>query len=378
MRQRWDIFCRVIDNFGDIGVCWRLAKQLAHERGLQVRLYVDDLNVAKQLIPKLDVAQQIQLVEHVSIQHWQTEMVFGNAVDVVIAAFACELPQAYLANKQSSTVWVNLEYLSAEPWVETSHLLPSPNAQFALIKELGLIKHFYFPGFTQNTGGLLREHGLIARRQVFQQSESAQREFWQQLGVIADDSLKISLFCYAYAPLQALFYALAGGIENTTLLVPFNKHIQKLASFFGKKSLNIGDKVSVGQLTLQVLPFLSQDDYDMLLWACDINFVRGEDSWVRAIWAGKPFVWQPYWQSENTHITKLNAFLQVFYADCDNATKQVIVEAYSAWVAGDITYQIWQHYLDNLPAIKTVTKHQSDQLAAQVDLAAKLVIFCNA
>jgi hypothetical protein len=25
MQLHWDIFCRVIDNFGDIGVCWRLA-----------------------------------------------------------------------------------------------------------------------------------------------------------------------------------------------------------------------------------------------------------------------------------------------------------------------------------------------------------------
>ncbi|MBY0444112.1 MAG: elongation factor P maturation arginine rhamnosyltransferase EarP, partial [Burkholderiales bacterium] len=38
---RWDIFCRVIDNYGDIGVCWRLARQLSFEHGFAVRLMVD-------------------------------------------------------------------------------------------------------------------------------------------------------------------------------------------------------------------------------------------------------------------------------------------------------------------------------------------------
>ncbi|MEO7887531.1 MAG: elongation factor P maturation arginine rhamnosyltransferase EarP, partial [Polaromonas sp.] len=38
---QWDIFCKVIDNFGDIGVCWRLAADLA-SRGHKVRLWVDD------------------------------------------------------------------------------------------------------------------------------------------------------------------------------------------------------------------------------------------------------------------------------------------------------------------------------------------------
>ena len=27
--MHWDMFCRVIDNYGDIGVCWRLAADLA-------------------------------------------------------------------------------------------------------------------------------------------------------------------------------------------------------------------------------------------------------------------------------------------------------------------------------------------------------------
>jgi uncharacterized repeat protein (TIGR03837 family) len=58
--------------------------------------------------------------------------------------------------------------------------------------------------------------------------------------------------------------------------------------------------------TMQPLP---QREFDHLLWACDLNFVRGEDSLVRALWAGQPFVWQIYPQHDNAHHAKLDAFL---------------------------------------------------------------------
>ena len=72
-----------------------------------------------------------------------------------------------------------------------------------------------------------------------------------------------------------------------------------------------------GALTVRVLPFVPQDDYDRLLWACDVNFVRGEDSFVRAQWAGQPFLWHIYLQDENLHHVKLRAFLQRYAADAD-------------------------------------------------------------
>jgi uncharacterized repeat protein (TIGR03837 family) len=124
------------------------------------------------------------------------------------------------------------------------------------------------------------------------------------------------------------------------------------------------------------LPFLSQPDYDQLLRDCDINFVRGEDSWVRAIWAGKPFIWQPYVQAEDTHITKLNAFLDVFYANLN--LKNMLQKAHGYWSAGHMPNDVWNEYLTHLPAISHHTLQQRNQLAKQTDLAAKMVIFCNA
>src|SRR5664279_2251760 len=126
--QRWDIFCRIVDNYGDIGVCWRLSRQLAQEHGLAVRLWVDDPAVAKRLIAHLDISLENQTIAGVEICHWQNSFKDTQVADVVIEAFACELPTNYLAAMvKTQPVWLNLEYLSAEQWMAESHLLASPH-----------------------------------------------------------------------------------------------------------------------------------------------------------------------------------------------------------------------------------------------------------
>ena len=360
IKQRWDIFCKIVDNFGDIGVCWRLARQLQLEHGLQIRLWIDDLGVAKKIIPSLNIAKSSQVCDEITILKWpsadkENEADFSKAAEVVIEAFACGLPSAYLsAMAQRKSKWINLEYLSAEPWVADFHAKPSPQAN-------GLTRYFYFPGFTEAAGGLIRERDILGRHYDDSRSDV--------------DGLKISLFCYPHAPIHDLLTVMAESNQQINCYVPASSILPQIANFFGQETFDIGDNFRRDNLHVQILPFLSQADYDALLRDCDINFVRGEDSWVRAIWAGKPFIWQPYFQDENTHIKKLNAFLDLFYADFE--AKQVVCEAHSAWVLGQLSNAIWQSYLDNLSAINTFSRQQSKNLAKLDDLAAKLVIFCN-
>ncbi len=356
--KRWDIFCKIVDNFGDIGVCWRLAKQLQNEHGLQIRLFIDDLDTAKYIVTEIDETKAIQACEDVTIAHWHQAVNVSDIADVVIETFACGLPAQYQNDMCADTVWVNVEHLSAEAWVADFH------TQFSKVKDSNLTRHFYFPGFSEATGGLLHEQGLIAKRNA---ALSA---------TIANGELKVSMFCYANAPLKTLLSAIAGGDRHVTLLVPFESHLQSVASFFDRDALHIGDKAHQGELTLVVLPFLTQDDYDQLLWTCDINFVRGEDSWMRAIWAGKPFIWQPYLQSENTHLTKLDAFLALFYA-ADANVNQSIGELHHAWSTDQFSVAIWQRYLSHLSEISTHTFQQSNALAKQSSLADRLVAFCD-
>ena len=195
-----DIFCAVIDNFGDIGVCWRLAKQLVHEHDMTVRLWVDDLLSFRRLHPAICPDMPIQHCLGVEIRHWNSTFLglsFSKVepAQLVIEAFACELPECYVAAmvaQECKSIWVNLEYLSAEEWVAECHCLPSPNPS------LPITKYFFFPGFTLQTGGLLLERDLIARRDAFQSDPHTQAVFWRALGVPLPkpDEVRVSLFCY--------------------------------------------------------------------------------------------------------------------------------------------------------------------------------------
>lgn len=368
--RRWDIFCKIVDNFGDIGVCWRLARQLHHEHGIQARLWIDDLNIAKQLIPALDTAQRIQLVDHITIAAWDADTRFVQAADAVIEGFGCELPAAYMALMQPDTIWVNLEYLSAEPWVEGFHAHNSKHGD--------LTRHFFFPGFTTATGGLLRERGIVETNQKFAGSRQLQAEFFQQLNLAANETstaLKVSLFSYPQAPISDLLAAMANSNKKTACYVPATSILPKVAEFFGEASISAGDQLIRGSLTMHVLPFLSQPDYDKLLASCDINFVRGEDSWIRAIWAGKPFIWQPYLQSEDTHITKLQAFLDLFYSGCNEPAQKAAYAMHRQWLSDALPCAVWQYYLNNLGAIAAFDLQQANMLASLTDLASNLVIF---
>ncbi len=366
----YDIFCKIVDNFGDIGVCWRLARQLKSEHNIDVQLWIDDLNIAKQMIPALDASQRTQLVDNIRISAWDANTRFDHAADTIIEAFGCELPEEYMGLIRPENIWINLEYLSAEPWVEGFHARNSKRGH--------LTRRFFFPGFTDKTGGLLREHDLIQNNQKIATNHTLQTDFSQQLNLVTnidDGALKISLFSYPHAPINDLLTAMTASDTEITCYVPATSILPKVADFFGKASISAGDRLTRNSLTVQVLPFLSQADYDKLLAICDINFVRGEDSWIRAIWAGKPFIWQPYWQTEDTHAIKMKAFLDVFYSGCDETAKQTVIKMHNAWVTEQISTATWQDYLNNVGVLKAFTTQQTSILAAQTDLATNLVIY---
>jgi len=306
------IFCKVVDNYGDIGICWRLSRQLLAEHGVAVTLWVDDLASFRRICPAVDSAAARQLVEGIEVRHWANqEQAFApdDVADIVIEFFAVDIPPGYIdamAQRSPRPVWFNLEGLSAEEWVEGCHGLPSSHPR------LPLTKHFFFPGYTEKTGGLMVEADLLAQRDAFQSDAAAVAAFLARFGVTPAEqaATKVSLFCYPHAPVSALFETWEQGAAPVTCLVPEGVAAEAVGALFGAAGIpRAGDVHTRGALTVRVLPFVPQQDYDKLLWACDINFVRGEDSWVRAQWAGRPFVWHIYPQDENLHHKKLRAFL---------------------------------------------------------------------
>lgn len=300
--MRWDVFCKVIDNLGDVGVCWRFCADLAR-RGEQVRLLIDRPEPLRWMAPGALEGQ----VPGVQVLHWTSPLARSVVeslppAEVWVEAFGCNpAPECieHLAQRlgqgHAPPVWINLEYLSAEGYVERSHRLPSPVMSGPLN---GLTKWFFYPGFTPATGGLMREADLLERQATFRADD-----WLNTLGLPLGGERLTSLFCYEPAALPAVLLQAGQDPVSSSWLVTPGRATQAVA----RARAENGEPGS--SCRLHALPELTQRDFDHLLWSCDLNCVRGEDSLVRAIWAGQPFVWHIYPQHDNAHHAKLEAFL---------------------------------------------------------------------
>jgi uncharacterized repeat protein (TIGR03837 family) len=291
----WDVFCRVIDNHGDLGVCLRLARQLA-QRGISVRLWVDDDSALDWMAP--DVAHGS--LPGVTVLDWSGACEADGLrslprSEVWVEAFGCELPEAFVAHgvhwshekRVPPPRWINLEYLSAESYVERVHRLPSPVMSGPA---QGWVKHFFYPGFTPATGGLLREADLMDQQAAFDR-DCYREKLWP--GLVPEARL-ISLFCYE--PVALTSFLTQRPKTDHVLVTP-------------GRALAAVRKAQSQARGWQPVPHTDQAGFDRLLWACDLNLVRGEDSLVRALWASRPLVWQIYPQEDQAHLAKLQAFL---------------------------------------------------------------------
>ena len=349
-----DIFCRIVDNFGDVGVAWRLARQLVQEYGFAVRLIVDDLASFSRIEPVVDTSREWQEIHGISVIVWDRADSLEPA-QLVIEAFAVNIPASYIASmavKVRSPIWINLEYLSAEPWVGEHHLLPSPHPT------LPLTKYFFFPGFTPDTGGLIRECNLLADRDVITMSRD-------------ETELRVFVFSYANAAHDNLIRTMSESGKPMRCTIPDSALATNPA-----RGTEIQSEVS-RNLTIDVLPFSAQPSFDLLLWRQHVLFVRGEDSFVRAQWAARPFVWHVYPQSEGTHWIKLNAFLLIYCHGLEGEAAAALRELWRAWNAEDSEKigAAWLRFMEYLPTLQAHAEMWSTKLAQMPHLAANLLSF---
>jgi len=361
----WDVFCRVIDNFGDIGVGWRLCKQLA-QQGHTVRLWVDDASALDWMAPGARQGEHVGITVLAWTQSQDSSLVQALPLaDVWVETFGCEIATEFIATYATSArasgtngfkfpVWINLEYLSAEPFARRCHRLPSPVMQGPA---RGATKHFYYPGFTTDSGALLRESDLADRQATFDASG-----WLQNLGITPSPGLVVSLFCYEPVALGVLLRQLANDPTPCTLLVTA-----------GRASAAVRDALAIepalqGGLHVHYLPALTQIDFDHLLWASDFNCVRGEDSLVRALWAGKPFVWHIYPQDDDAHHAKLDAFLGWMQATPS------LQQLHAAWNQ-TLGHTALPSIQEQLPTWATNTRNARARLLQLPDLCTQLVDF---
>ena len=347
----WDVFCRVVDNWGDIGVGWRFARDLA-ARGEAVRLWIDDASALAWMAP--EGAGGVEVIE------WHAATPLREPGDVVVELFGCDPPPGFVERmrRDKPPLWIDLEYLSAEPYVERSHGLPSP---LQAGPGAGLTRWFFYPGFTAATGGLLRERGLTDARRSFE------RDAWFAAHGIAPRAGEqvVSLFCYDNAALPALLDTLAR--TPTLLLVTPDHAARQVRAVLGTASAR-------GALRVHWLPWLTQPGFDRLLWACDLNFVRGEDSFVRAQWAARPFVWHIYPQDDAAHARKLDAFLDRYLDDAEPAFADALRDLWFAWIGR----RPWPDAWPDAAAWLAHAGRWQKRVEAQPDLVTRLLAFVAA
>jgi uncharacterized repeat protein (TIGR03837 family) len=354
--MRWDIFCQIVDNYGDAGVCWRLARSLSSLHGQEVRIFCNDLPTLNLLASGSNEA----LAHKIDLQPWEAS--YSNArhpvqtPDVVIEAFGCDLPERYLAGlfiAPVKPIIINLEYLSAEPWISEFHAKASPQSH-------GIPKYFFFPGFQDDVGGLLLDPIPPEGLGVAHLIPTSLKLIWLKLRPKAK---RISIFCYPGAPLRKWLEDLAQLGENVDVLLTHGH--AELLNLPGGQAIDLPANIQ-----LLSIPFVSQDEYDWVLSQCDFNIVRGEDSFIRAQLAGKPFLWHIYPQEDRAHEAKLAAFLDL-YLETANQELRLATIAAMTWAMPSQ----WISSLDDWSTHALTWRSQLLKTQGDGGLAARLLRF---
>ena len=304
------ILCKVVDNYGDIGVAYRLARRLQKISKENINLIVDDLQAFNKICNSVSLEKSFQVVEGFSIYNWKDyDFCYsdfskndGEKLAVILECFQCGRPdwmeKILFEDKLKRTVQViMIDYLTAEPYAETFHCLKS------LTRSAKVQKVNFMPGFTDKTGGLIIE------------------EDWKKLPERKKDG-GILVFTYErnWQPVvQALeevqtaqkTQAKNNITKEKTILVAQGRGQKSFLDAVNAVSKKIceGTENKGGRLKVQALPYLNQYEWDKLLRECSVLFIRGEESLSRACLSGIPFVWHAYPQSEEYQLVKVKALL---------------------------------------------------------------------
>ncbi|HQV69923.1 MAG TPA: elongation factor P maturation arginine rhamnosyltransferase EarP [Thermoflexales bacterium] len=405
----WHIYCHIVDNFGDVGILWRLARQLANEYDQNVHLWVDNWDVARALIRELPEEPQIVEFEtedggrrtaekgpspiglRLFVGPWSALADGSDCTgDVLIEGFGCELPaitQTQVKTRVSTgapkPLWINLEYFTAEKWVEGFHL------RSGFDPPTGWRRWFFFPSFPGRCGGLIRERSISARSGLP-----------NLLGRTPGADLRILCFAYANAPYAAWLNGLREASAQPIHLLLCGEYTQKAVILAkagihnapnkepakARKEMVIdsrprrNDIELMAGMTAETVPFLSQPNFDDLLRSANMLWVRGEDSLARALWSGRPFIWQLYPQEENAHHAKLEAWLENYAAPFSVELREALADVHRAWngaADADSIKPALQKLMAFWPEWQAAARARSDELAKLPDLAENLLRFVN-
>lgn len=314
-----DIFCEIIDNFGDIGVVYRISKELKKIfQNVRIRIVLNRLDEFKAINKKvkdLDY-QEIDGLIYVTEKYLKENIETFETADVFIEAFGCNVYDEYVKKaKENSKLWINLEYLSGEKWIEDFHL------QQSLIDSKVLKKIFYMPGFSEKSGGVIIDSGFLERKNYGEKNkEIVLKKYFSEYDL--KNKIVGTIFSYE-KNFENLLETLKNYDKETFLILMGEKTQKSFLEILQKKSIeSFGKTVKYGKITMLYADFLSQEEYEEVISAVDFNFTRGEDSFVRGILLGKPFMWHIYLQEEKAHMDKIRAFTERFKESIEELSEE--------------------------------------------------------
>lgn len=335
------IVCKVIDNFGDAGFSLRLAKALA-TLSHRVVLFHDDPVTFQALYPVDEIAG-LSLQDARDTHNKLKD--FGN-LDLIVEPFGTSSEQTMhrfdleLKRVCPQTPWVLIDYLSSEDWVEDFHLSQS------IDPSTGHVTTFFYPGFTNKTGGLIHfDYPAHLRNMTTRYS---------------GNDLKVFVFSYPNAPLAELMKCCDTTDKNTHIYIA------------GSKPARIEtDRVTE-------LAFCPQGDFDDLLAKHDVLFVRGEDSFVRAQLAGRPMIWQIYPTDDGAHAEKLHKFFDRYSEGLTLDCKTALWDCWACWNGLNNTgafSRSWQMLQIHLPELQAHALQWQSRLFSGPELVSQLLIW---
>ncbi|MDO4938060.1 MAG: elongation factor P maturation arginine rhamnosyltransferase EarP [Sutterellaceae bacterium] len=360
-----DMFCRVIDNFGDAGIAWRLAQSLTRENGWQVRLIIDDRKTLAAMVPEVKIDTEPQTVQSVAIDAWENALV-GAPADVVIELFSCFLPEDYEAainaarnaETPKNPVVLALDYLTAERYAEESNGLQSPHPRY------GYPKTFLFPGFSEKTCGVIYEAVLADKVRSFKESKR-KTEVLKSFGADANHPFTLFFFTYPQPVIEELAKALVDDKRPIQMLCAPGAATEKLISKL--ETLKDSDHIRVVRM-----PMVPQAEFDEVLMSCDAALVRGEDSTMRAQLLGVPLIWMLYPQEEDTHLVKLAAFSKI-YTEALPCEAREAWASVSEWINGKPDAQsAWSAWRDAFEGMVKGAKMWQETLLSRTSLTVRL------
>lgn len=311
-----DIFCEIIDNYGDIGVVYRTAKELQKIfPKSKIRAFLNRLDEFKKINSQvLDLpSQNIDGIEYITFDYLRDNANELLTAQVIIEAFGCQIPEEYMEIAyDNSELLINLEYLSAEDWIEDFHLQSSPLGRGKLKKV------FFMPGFTEKSGGVIADSNYLERIQrVLENKEFYEKKY---LSDIEDRENKIvgTLFSYEknFTPLLEDLKKLDKDVVILAMGEKTQDSLRKILKNFSIEDFR--NSLKYGKIEIRFLNFLNQEEYEELINTVDFNFVRGEDSFIRAVLTGKPYMWHIYCQEEYAHMDKIEGFLDKYRRVIEN------------------------------------------------------------